>query len=497
MKKALYIVSLGLVLSGAGCSKSYFNINSNPNSATNATPDLILSNALTVSASLQVETNSFIFISGWMGYTGQSGSYATAVGDVASYYQTTNSQNGLWNSYYRNLEDYQYVEQHAAAQNLYFYVATAKIMKAFMFQQLVDMFNNIPYSQALNGTAIITPAYDSAQSVYNAITLQIDSAIDLLQRPDATGSSTADVLFGANNSNWIQFANTLKLRILIRQSAVSANSSFIQNEIGKINGNGAGFLTSDAGVNPGYANNAGQQNPTWGFYTTLTGLPTSGGEFDLWKGAKYSITWLQNHNDPRLQYLYTPGTGAVPAGTYIGSVLGGTTNPAGTLGASPGPGILKSVSQPAIILSAAESYFLQAEANLRGWLNGNDATAFTQGVTASFNYLGAGDPTAYLAQSDNQTNYGQCTTTDQKLACIIRQKWIAMGQITPFEAWCDYRRLGLPADIPLSVSPFLDQLPASIPTRFLYPTSEYQNNTAHVNAQGDINYHTSKIFWNQ
>jgi hypothetical protein len=496
-KKALYMTALGLLLLSAGCKKSYFDINRNPNNATDATPDLVLSNALTVSAAQQAETGTFIFISGWMGYTGQSGSYATGVGDVASYLQTTNSQNGLWVTYYRNLEDYQYVEQHATDQNLYFYMATAKIMKAFMFQQLVDMFNNIPYTQALQGTTVIAPKYDSAQSVYNAITLQIDTAITLLQRSDATGSSTADVLFGGNNTSWIQFANTLKLRILIRQSQVTANSAFIQDEIAKINANGAGFLTKDAGVNPGYANNAGQQNPVWGFYITLTGLPTSGGAFDLVKGNQYSLNWLDSHSDPRLPFLYTPGTGATPAGTYIGSILGATTNPAGTLGASPGPGILKSVSQPAIILSAAESYFLQAEAIARGWLSGDDAAAFTSGVTASFHFLGAGDPTAYLSQSDNQTNYALCTTLNQKLACIIRQKWIAMGQITPFESYSDYRRLGLPADVPLSISPFLDQSPASIPTRFLYPTSEYQNNTANVNAQGTINYHSSKIFWNQ
>jgi len=82
---------------------------------------------------------------------------------------------------------------------------------------------------------------------------------------------------------------------------------------------------------------------------------------------------------------------------------------------------------------------------------------------------------------------------NEQLALIIRQKWAAMNSITPKEAYDDYRRLGLPSDIPLSVSPYVDQ--KAIPYRLLYPTSEYSNNAENVSAQGTINHHTSKIFW--
>jgi hypothetical protein len=155
------------------------------------------------------------------------------------------------------------------------------------------------------------------------------------------------------------------------------------------------------------------------------------------------------------------------------------------------------VGQPAIILSAAESYFLQAEADARGWLSGSAQNDFNSGVQASFTFLGAGSATAYTSQNDNMTNYALCTNLSQQLACIIRQKWIAMDEVTPFEAWSDYRRLHLPADIPLSISGYLDVAPAAIPIRILYPTSEYQTNTANANAQGTIDYHKTPVFWNQ
>lgn len=500
MKKQIALaISTILILCLNGCAKGYFDINNNPNSATSATPDLVLSNALTTTASPLVVGNTVnynIFISGWMGYVGKSGSYANAVGDVASYKQTTGFGNPNWLYDYHNLEDYDYVEKSAMSQQLYFYAGAAKVMKAYVFQHLVDCFNNVPYSQAFHGTNNITPVYDSAQSIYNAITLQIDTAIVLFNRADAIGSATSDVLFHGNNTLWIQFANTLKLRILIRQSQVTSNATFIQSELAKITANNSGFLSTDAAVNPGYANNTGQQNPVWGFYVTLTGLPVSGGHADLWKASQYAIDWMQTNNDPRNQYIYSLDSGG-KGSTYLGSILGAINNPPGVDASSFGPGILKSVSQPAVILSAAESYFLQAEAILRGWLPGNDAAAYANGVTASFNFLGAGDPTAYMSQNNTQTNYGACTTMSQKLACIIRQKWVAFDQVTPFETWCDYRRLNLPADIPLSTSPFLDQSPAAVPIRLLYPTNEYQTNAANVNAQGTIDYHKSPVFWNQ
>jgi hypothetical protein len=497
MKKQFTIFSAAVLILGLGsCSKSYFDINNNPNAATNASPQLVLSNALTVTA--QNQEIPFNFLNAWLGYLGQSGSYATGAGDIASYKQTTNFGDAIWQARYHNLSDYNYVEQSAKAQNLPFYVATAKIMKAFVFQKLVDMFNNIPYTQALQGTTNITPKYDDAQTVYNAITLQIDSAIAILQGGNVVGSATADVMFGGNNASWIKFANTLKLRILVRQSQVSSQASYIQAEIAKITANGGGYLTKSAGVNPGYANNSGQQNPQWGFFVTLTGLPTSGGGADFWKAQQYSLSWTKNHNDTnRLAQIYAPGSGG-----YVGSVLGGTSNPPGSQAATPGPGILKAVSQPVVLISASESYFLQTEATIRGWLTGGTASAtslYNLGVQASFTYLGAGSSASYVAQNDDQTNFAMAASEgmSQELACLMRQEWIANNQVDPFETWSNYRRLHLPADLPLSISPFLDQSPASIPIRILYPTSEYNTNAANVNAQGTIDYHKTPVFWNQ
>ena len=478
-----------LVLSS--CSKSYYDINTDPNNSTNAGIDLVLSNALKISAAPQVST--YAVFSEWMNYWSPSGSYAINSSDGSSYKQTTDfaDNNGLWTNIYRNLSDYEYIEKTAAASNQYFYVAAAKTMKAYLFQQLVDMFNNVPYAEALKGTANLQPKYDNGKDIYEALSTELGTAVTLFQRQDATGSSTQDILFAGNKSYWAKFANTLRLRLLIRQTEISGRSAYIQSEINKILANGAGFLNTDAGVNPGYAASSGKQNPFYGFAYSLTGTYTQ----DFWRAGKFVISFSQAHNDPRYKRWYAP----ISDGSYVGTTVGSTSNPSGNLSSTFGPGVLKSVSQPAVIFSAAESYFLQAEAILRGFLTGSDLTMYNNGVQASFTYLGAGSATTYTSQAgDRETNYAACTTFNEKLNCIMRQKYLAMQDVTTFEAFADYRRLfylGLPftASIPISVNPQRDG--NAIPTRILYPTIEYQTNLENVSAQGTINHHGSKVFW--
>ena len=496
MKKlSKFIIIAAIAISG--CSKSYFDINTNPNSPASASVDLVLANALKTTAGFQITTYSVV--SEWMNFWAPSGSYALNSSDGASYKQTTDFGDGIWTAFYRNLEDYQYVEKTATANNQYFYIAAAKTMKALVFSQLVDLFNNVPYTEALAGTANLLPKYDKGMAIYTDLSTQLGAAVTLFQRADATAVLGEDVLFGTpaggtaanENPNWAKFANTLRLRLLIRQTEVVGRTAYIQTEINKIVANGGGFLTSDAAVNPGYSNSSGKQNPFYGFAYSLAGSYIQ----DFWRAGKFIITFAQAHNDPRLGRWYAP----IGNGTYVGTVVGSTTNPTGSLSSVFGPGVLRSVSQSAQLLSASESYFLQAEAILRGFLAGSDLTMFNNGVQANFTFLGAGSSAAYTSQAgDKEVNYTAATTFNEKLNAIMRQKFLAMNMVTPMEAWNDYRRLDhllLPftASVPITIHPNADVY--KIPTRFLYPTSEYQTNLANVSGEGTIDHHTSRVFW--
>lgn len=500
MKKLSGLIIIAAIMA-SGCSQSYYDaVNVNPNQSTNVSVDLVLANALVTTANPQVRTYSVL--SEWMNYWSPSGSYAISSSDGSSYKQTTDfaDNNGFWSAIYDNLEDYDYIEKTATANNNYFYIAAAKTMKAYLYAQLVDMFNNVPYTEALKGAANLTPKYDNGKDIYEALSTDLGTAVTLFQRSDAIGSATQDVLFAGVNSNWAKFANTLRLRLLMHQTEVTGRAAYIQTEINKIVANGSGFLTVDAGVNPGYSNSSGKQNPFWGFAINTAGTYTQ----DFWRAAKLVIDFCIAHNDPRYTRWYAPITG----GSYVGTVLGASGNPVGSASSVFGPGVLKSVSQPALLMSNSESYFLQAEAILRGFLAGSDLTMFQNGVSSNFVFLGltsAQAATYYNQAGDKQVNYAACVTFNEKLNCILRQKWLALQDVSPMEAWNDYRRtfyLGLPWTTPgATMGIVISQNPGrdadAIPVRILYPTIEYQTNAANVGAQNQTAtaHHTSKVWW--
>ena len=219
----------------------------------------------------------------------------------------------------------------------------AKAMKSVVFAQLVDVFNNIPIHRAFQGTLVINPKYDDGQTIYEDLSNQLDTAATLMASPAAyCDAAEYDVMFDGDNSLWIQFANTLRLRLLMRQTQMNGRGAYITGEIAKIVANGGGFLRQDAAINPGYANNDQQQNPLWGYFRTLTNLPTSGGQADYWRASAYAINTLKAYNDPRSWDIFMI---LRVNGTYVGNVLGSQNNIPGNGTSSLGPGLLVSAAR--------------------------------------------------------------------------------------------------------------------------------------------------------
>ena len=488
MKRSLKIIlsaALFVVLFGS-CKKDLLDINVDPNNPTTASANagLVLPAALATTANIYNNPSAdsrFAFAGLWLGHIGYSGNYAIATENVS--YALTNSFGGsaAFNTLYDNIEDYDFVEQKGAEQKNSFYQAIGILMKAYNFQTLVDLFNNVPYTQALKGTANSKPAYDNGKAIYEDLAKRMDTAIKIFKTSASGNTITGDILFGGNVTKWLQFANTVKLRLLLRQSQVNAAAA--QTQSAAIAG---GFLITDAAVQPGYLNSAGKQNPFFGANINVAGTYTN----DFYRAGQYNVAFLKAHNDPRLGSFYKSVLGTA---TFQGNFFGeqGLTN---SKTSEYGPGVLKSFSQPSIIMLAAESYFLQAEAALRGWITADPKTLYQKGVESSFSFLGLTvvQAQAYYAQAgDKLVNWDATTTFQEKLALIIQQKYEALTLINELEPYNDYRRLKLPADIPLSLSP---QSTGAIPNRLLYPQREYEVNPENVQAQGTVKP-TDKVWW--
>lgn len=530
MKKILIIILLAAgMFSMNACKKDFLtSLASNPNtpSASVATPQLVLPAALTNTSSV-IQTD-FPFLAVWFGTLNWKGGYQINAPSL-TYVLTTTGNNDCWNDMYYNASNYAFIEQAATTEkNEDNYVAISIIMQAVDFEYLVDNFNNVPYTDALNGQAGNTnaffPKYDKAEDVYTNIVDKLDSAINIIQT--AKGKTTEivpgkeDIMFGGNMDLWASFANTVKLRMLLQQSEMPGRSAYISGEISKTSSIPYLGPGQNAFVQPKYANQMGpnggnQENP---FYYDF-GFDQNGNPHLLYpeQGAgQAALDFLNKTNDAvrrGLFYTTVPGTEKYE-GDYYGLL------PTYSI-SNIGSGLLQAPTQPSIVLSACESLFMQSEAALRGWIPGGNAMAekyYDEAITESFaylmkDYLGyspgdiiapSGDAitkaTAYYSQKGLR-DVSWSTNYNQDLRSIIMQKWIALNANTPMAYWNDYRRFqdiknpdgttGLP-DVPLSkYSTFNGTV---MPFRVYYPQDEYNKNAANVPAAASTGP-TSKIFW--
>ncbi len=528
LNKLIYSLPLaiGLVVIGTGCGKDKFNINQNTNSPTDSTVtyDVVLPAALHASGT--IVANQWGSIQNWMGFWARSGTYAPSVAEE-TYQITTGFGNGIWNNCYDNNYDYQIIQTKAAQAGAGFYEGIARIMKAHNFQMLVDVYGNVPYSQAMKGGANPTPSYDNGVDVYKNLFRELDAGIALIKAAVVTTTNankniaTNDIVFGGDKGKWVRFANTLKLRLLIHAYAVSGFP--IAAEMAIINAEGSGYLGSGENVmvQPGYA--ADKPNPFYNNYkASTTGAQTANNVY--YRANEWGIEYYKYNGDGRTSKFYEAGANGLVGVAYGLPPI--TANAAANL-AGIGPGLYKSNTAPQTIMTAAESYFLQAEARFRGFItSGMSVVDLTnQGIYESFSYMGV--PSSYSTYMGNNAGYADVDASAPSnspanpagtqpvggLFTIISQKWFALNGINTLEVWSDYRRIGYNqvvtssaindrfvygAGVGYDAGPTISVAPQNtatkIPVRYLYPQTEYNYNTANVAAQGTIERY-SRVFW--
>jgi hypothetical protein len=173
---------------------------------------------------------------------------------------------------YNNLQDFQYVINNAAKDDQKYLSGPSKIMKAYLIHQLVDLYGDVPYSEALKGVENLAPKLDNQKTVYESLITLLDEAIaETKANAFASAFASSDIIFKGNNAKWVKFANSLKLRILLHQSRVSGRAGYLTTELNKINSEGSGFITGeDVGVGGSsfFVATAGKLNPAydrWGY----------------------------------------------------------------------------------------------------------------------------------------------------------------------------------------------------------------------------------------
>lgn len=430
MKKNIKnITILALSMLTFGCTKiTDINVNPNNPSLSVATPDILFPSAV-ASTAARVGGELNILGGFWSQYYTQY-TLANQYRTIDAYNLTKNDFNGDYDELFAGaLEDYQLTITQATLKQQWNYVLMATVMKAYTYEVLVDLYDQVPYSQALKGDGNTQPAFDKGHDVYVGLIAEMDAALKQNYNV-ALNNPATDFVFGGTMTKWAEFAHTLELKMYLRM--INSNATDAQAGVTKLFAS-PDFLSVNAGMTA-YVNTPNKDNPFYEYNIRSLNTTTN------IKASATFVTYLSFTQDPREKaYFGTATPTPINQGDYNGTnaTYGGATSP------------VQSPTDPVWFITASESYQLQAEAVARYGVtdpNGTDAALYAKGVAASFvdNGLTTSQATTYLTQAS--VTYPTGGTLAAKLTAIITQKWVSFAQgCHALEGFFEQERTGIPA----------------------------------------------------
>ncbi|MER2996022.1 SusD/RagB family nutrient-binding outer membrane lipoprotein [Pontibacter populi] len=471
--KNIYKYLLATVLAsfaGLTSCDDFLDVNDDPNNPPTSTPELTLPAGEGELA--YVLGNQFQFLGNFFAQHWTQAGAANQYCDLELYQITSSDYDArVWGELYAGaLNDFRFVSNQATTNGQTNYAAIGEIMEAYTLQVITDAWGDVPASASLQGLENLNPEYEEQEVIYDNLITMLDSAIMLIDM-DAPSPGDDDLVFNGDMELWMKFANTLKLKVYLRQAYV--RPAVAQAGIQELYAEGAEFLEMGETADIEFADQTQNRNP---FYQTQVVFR---GGVDV-VASSTILDYLQETADPRINEFFSPAQAGANAGSFVGVDQGVECTPdrsgaqANTV-SKPGPAVASPTSAVPYI-TAAESYFLQAEAVARGWTGGvGDASElYAQGIRASFDYVGedVAAVTAFLQQPDVAYAGG---TVEEQVEQIITQKWVSFSGVQGFEAWTEYRRTGYPDFIEPSAASTLGA--DIIPKRLLYPNTESVRNT--------------------
>jgi hypothetical protein len=438
------------------------------------------------------------------------------------------------------------------------YYAIALILKGLYYQRYTDTFGMVPYSEA-SDPDIVTPKLDDQKTIYKGIIADLDEAIATIGSETATGVgpellTTNDLFFNGDMQSWKKLANSLKLKLALRAHGAVGEDFSVATATAAIAGGVLGdkdaVLTSDNEISTWSSASYGDiwhpfyGGGHWNVGSTLIDVlrdnkdprlmkfanPVKGGTFVLTKPTTGSnVALYPKHVKHLTDHIKAGGltitettasdgtvTITVPAGVaatfehYVGQPtrMNSKIKPYlyTNLFSKPTDYIIGAKNTgnpiaPKLVMTAAESHLMVAEAAIKGIGSGAN-THYQMGITKSMQQWGvsASDIATFLANESVATLSG---TTAEKLAQVATQRWIA-HYTDGLEAWAVVRDSGVPV-LPGVGTALTDQdiyvlgdLNGVYPQRMRYGGSAYNKNEANVNAANAIqgsDLQATKLWW--
>lgn len=472
---------------GTGCKKA-LDINQSPNSpsADQGTPKLVFPAAV-VGTVARVGGDLAILGAIWGEY-GTQNALSSQYRQMDAYNVDGSQLNGPYTGMFSSgLKNYQFIIDNAKASQDWNFYLMATVMKAYTAGVLVDLYDKIPFTEALQGAGNLNPKFDEGLDIYKNLLAEIDTALSKdFSASTVTSPGSADLIFPGtgttavnaeinwtdndNIDKWIRFANTMKLKFYLRM--VNKNAAEAQAGIQKLYADGAQFLNINAGVG-GFTDVAGKDNPMYEQNIRQLNTP------DNIRASRTLVSFLQDKSDSRITYFFNSAT---PGSIHQGDFL--NTDPAYGSAAR----LAQRPTDPVVFISAAESYLMQAEARERYFAGAGAKALYDAGVTAAFISMGQSGA-SYIAPG-GVYDYLAAVTLPQKIEAISVQKWISYGYgVHYIEGFFEKQRTGypttssvystdasyVPGQFVISKNSVLS--PGQLPKRLVFPDVEKNRNS--------------------
>lgn len=408
---------------------------------------------------------------------------------------------------YDKIRNIDKMNEEAEQANAPVYPILGKFFRAYYYVEMTRRMGDIPLSESMKGAENPTPAYDSQKKVYLQALNWLDEAnLELgefiKQYPGTT--LDGDIYYNGNLRSWQKAINAYTIRVLTSLSKRADDNDL--DLVGRMNRiySQPDLYPLLAGIEDNaqlaYRNEDGFRqtyNPDQAVYrASIVYVDTY-------------IDMLKAYEDPRLMIVADPTQDAMDANpgnelavrasfdSYAGAdfSLNGTVNSSKKLdGDFSFPNEAKYwnyVGQPAIWIGYSEQELNLAEAAHRGWISGNAAVHYRQGILASMQFLGVDEDLAeeYIA---GKAAY---TTGEEGLKQIHEQMYLAFAENSGWESFFMTRRTGIPT-YKFSSENSVEQ----IPVRWMYPSTENDRNQANyrdalVSQFGSENDSRDEVIW--
>jgi hypothetical protein len=465
------------------------DINVDPNNPTDVPVNQLLT-TVEVDLAGSLGTN----IGGLSGYTGTLAHHWFDRGATHQFYDLQGTDFEVitpWNILYsRMLTDVREIIDIATREEGnedWHYVGVAQIIRAYAYSVMVDIWGDVPFSEANLGAEVRAPSYDNGSNIYPQLFDLIDEGMANLDKSSPLSPGNDDIIYGGDLENWKKFARTLKLKLLnqvrLVQDVSSEVNSLLQNENLLINSQEEDFEfpygTSNSPLtrNPGYQQEYSPGGARWYinpyFFEILNGQNTF---FPVEENLYEGIV------DPRIPYYFynqlAPGQEAENPPAYKNDEF--LSIYMFSFNIDPNEGFDQSSSQtvaglyplggrfdngqggianfngvgdtPQRMLTYFARLYIQAELALEGITSQNARELFQAAMQASFEKVNevaaaAGAPLISEVDTDDYINsvlsLYDAADNDTKLRHIMTQKWIASYGFA-IDAYNDYRRTGYP-----------------------------------------------------